>query len=198
MANSPPKAAIHDRSDSSLLEDLCRELRNVAVFDNTLPDGDRVKQHIEEVCAIHRELVERRIDIAPRITTLSKETSWRMQDLLGDCLAYPTKQPYVKEPDGVRRTLRCTRCRSAERPPDAKLFWFCESCMKLVASALHDKTERDGIVIFRSYTTGARCSHADAETTLASEWYSESIYGVCERCVYDEIARRRKLPPLDR
>jgi hypothetical protein len=114
-----------------------------------------------------------------------------MEDLLEDCLAYPKKQPYVKELDGIRRTLRCHLCRKAERPSDAKLFCFCESCMNHIALALKQRVACDGIVIFRSYTPNSRCSHANDETPLAAEWYSEQIFGVCEKCVLEEMERRR-------
>lgn len=197
MADTPPKPPIQKRSDLVLLDELCLELRHVGVCDNDLPDGDRVNQHIREVCVIHAELVRRKIDIVHRITLLSKETSWKMDELLGDCLAFPKRQPYVKELDGIRRTLRCQLCRKAERPPDAKLFWFCESCMVRVVRALRQKVTCEGIVVFRSYTPNSRCSHADADTPLATEWYSEQIYGVCEKCVSEEIERRRSLPSLD-
>ena len=197
MANTPPKPPIQERTDLDLLDELCLELRHVGVCDNDLPNGNRVKQHIREVCVIHTELVRRKTDIDSRIDLLSKATSWEIDNLLGDCLAFPRRQPYVKELDGIRRTLRCRLCRKTERPPDAKLFWFCESCMKRVALALQQKAACDGIVVFRSYTPNSRCSHADADTPLAAEWYSEQIYGVCERCVSEEIERRRKLPSLD-
>src|ERR1700722_2421113 len=136
MANTPPKRPVRERSDSDLLEELCLELRHVGVCDNGLPDGARVMQHIHEVCATYSELVKRKIDITPTLTLLSKETSWKMWDLLEDCLAYTQKQPYAKELDGIRRSLRCQLCHKAERPPDSKLFWFCESCLNLVVLAL--------------------------------------------------------------
>jgi len=199
MANTPPKPPIGERSDETLVEELCLALRNVGVFDSGLylPNNSKVRMLVEEVCDIHAELVRRKINISPRISLLSKETSWKMDDLLADCLVYPKRQPYVKELDGIRRTLRCHLCRKAERPPDAKLFWFCESCMKNVVSSLQQKVACDGIVIFRSYTPNSRCSHADADTPLAAEWYSEQIFGVCEKCVSEEIDRRRALPSLD-
>ena len=197
MANTPPKPPLRERSDSTLLEELCLELRHVGVNDYNLPDGDRVKQHIREVCLIHAELLRRTIDCDSKITVLSEETSWKMKSLLEDCLAYPAKQPYVRELDGIRRSLRCTRCGKAERPRDAKLFWFCESCMKLVALALKNRTECDPLLICRSYSPSNRCPHADADTPLAFDWPDEQYCGVCEICVRDEIARRQTLPTLD-
>jgi hypothetical protein len=198
MANTPPKPPIEERSEADLLDELCLELRHVGVSDHDLPDGKRVVQHIHEVSLIHGELMKRKTQITSRINVLSKETSWKMETLLEDCLAFPKRQPYVKELDGIRRTLRCQLCRKAERPPDAKLFWFCESCMCRVVSSLQQKVACDGIVIFRSYTPNSRCSHADADTPLAAEsYYSEQIFGVCEKCASKEIERRHTLPSLD-
>ena len=196
MADTPPKLPVRERSDSDLLKELCLELRHVGVCDSGLPNGTRVMQHIREVCALHAELIKRKIDITTILTDLSKETSWKMGDLLEDCLAYPQKQPYVKDFDGIRRTLRCQLCRKAERPPDSKLFWFCESCLNLVVSALRQQMPCEGIVIFRCYTPAARCSHANADTALAAEWYQDQVYGVCEKCILEELLRRRTLPPI--
>lgn len=196
MANTPPKPPIHKRSDLDLLEDLSIELRHVGVCDYDSPSDNRFRQHVNEVCLIHSELVRRKVDATPRIDILSKETAWKMQDLLEDCLAHPKRRPYAKELDGIRKALRCHMCRNAERPPDAKLFWFCESCMKRVALALNQRIACEGIVIFRSYTPNSRCSHADADTPLAAEWYSEQIYGFCEKCVLEEMERRKELPSI--
>ncbi len=196
MANTPPKPPIQERSDLDLLDDLCLELRHVGVCDYDRPNDDRFKQHINEVCLVRSELVRRQVEITPRIDLLSKETSWKMGDLLEDCLAYPKRRPYAKDLDGIRKALRCHMCRKAERTPDAKLFWFCESCMKRVVSVLQKRIPCQGIVIFRSYTPDSRCSHADNDTPLASEWYIEQFYGVCEKCVLDEIERRKTLPPV--
>ena len=199
MANTSPKPPIQERSDENLVEELCLALRSVGVSDSGLylQNNSKVKIHIQEVRDIHAELARRKINIVPRINLLSQETSWKMDNLLQDCLAFPKRQPYVKELDGIRRTLRCHLCRKAERPSDAKIFWLCESCMKQVLSALQQRTACDGMVIFRSYTPSSRCSHADSDTPLASEWYSEQIFGVCEKCVLEEIERRRTLPVLD-
>ena len=78
MANTPPRLPIQKRSDEELLEDLCRELRFVAVNESDLPNGDRVVGHVGEVCAVHAELVSRHIDIQTRVAQLSEQTRWEI------------------------------------------------------------------------------------------------------------------------
>lgn len=192
MANTPPRPPISKRSDEELLDDLCRELRHVAVNESDLPSGERVIPHIREVCAVHAELHARRIDVRPRLERLSEETRWQIPLLLADCLAYPKQSPYVREPDGLRRHLRCHLCTKTERPPDAKLFWFCEACMRRVLEAVRQRVPIPGIILFRTYNQECRCSHADADTVLAGEgqYYVDEVYGVCEQCIQDEIERR--------
>jgi hypothetical protein len=193
MRNTPPRPPIEKRSDWELIEDLCIALRNVGVHDSDLPAGPRVKQHIADVGSIHRELASRGADVSSRLSKLSEETFWRMAELLEECLAYPRTVPYVREADGIRRYLRCHLCSRAERPPDAKLFWFCEACMQHVLTALREYVPCEGIVLFRTYNSQCRCSHADADTVLVLlEWYDDDIQGVCERCVLDEIERCRR------
>lgn len=121
MANTR-QIPLKERPDEGLLEDLCIELRHVGVGDSGLPDNVRVVEHIHQVNAIHAELVRRDVDDRSRLELLSKETAWRIQELLEDCLAFPRKMPYVREQDGIRRTLRCRACGKGERPPDAKIL----------------------------------------------------------------------------
>lgn len=193
MANTPPRPPVHQRSDEELLEDLCRELREVAVNESDLPQGDRVITHVREVCAVHAELASRRIDPRSTLERLSEETRWQIPLLLTDCLAYPRQLPYVREPDGIRRHLRCHLCTKAERPPDAKVFWFCDLCMRRVLDAVQQRSPIPGIILFRTYNAECRCPHADADTVLAGQgqYYVEEVYGVCERCIHDEIQRRQ-------
>lgn len=190
MANTPPRPPIQNRSDEELLEDLCLEMRHVAVSDRDLPTGESVVPHIGEVCSIHTELNSRGVDIRPRLERLSEETHWLIPPLLADCLAYPQRLPYVREPDGIRRSLRCHSCTNAERPVDAKVFWFCDACMRRVLDAVRERIPVPGIVLFRTYNAECRCPHADADTVLASEGYGDEVYGVCERCIHEEIHRR--------
>ena len=147
--------------------------------------------HVREVCATHAELAARRVDCHPRLEQLSEETGWQIPALLDDCLAYPQQLPYVREPDGIRRYLRCQLCSKSERIPDAKVFWFCEACMGRVLEAVRQRAPIPGIYLFRSYSTECRCAHADADTVLATDHYSDVLYGVCDRCIYEEIERRR-------
>jgi len=148
---------------------------------------------VREVRALQAELAKRRVDSSPRLEQLSEETRWQIPTLLDDCLAYPQRIPYVRELDGIRRFLRCHLCAKAERPPDAKLFWFCETCMRRVLDAVQQLAPIPGIIVFRTYNVECRCAHADADTVLAGEgqFYVDEVYGVCERCIYDEIERRR-------
>src|SRR6266567_4141676 len=192
MANSPPTIPVQKRRDEELLEDLCVELRHVGVGDHDLPNGQRILPHIQEVVAIHAELARRGVDWRPRVDRLSTETKWQMPSLLDDCLAFPERLPFVREPDGIRRTLRCQLCSRAERPVDAKLFWFCDPCMRRVTEALHQRAPVQGITLFRTYNAECRCPHADADTVLAADLYMvEQLHGVCERCILDELERRR-------
>jgi hypothetical protein len=193
MANTPPRPPIRERQDGELLDDLCRELRHVAVNEGGLPHGERVVAHIHEVCAVHAELASRHLDFQRRLERLSEETRWQISPLLDDCLAYPKRLPFVREPDGIHRYLRCQLCSKAERPPDAKLFWFCEDCMRRVLGAVRQRTPIPGIILFRTYNAEQRCAHADADTVLACEGqeYIDHFSGVCELCIHDEIERRR-------
>ena len=174
-----------------MVEELCIELRHVACGDYDLPHGERVVAHVREVCGIHAELTSRRVDYGSRLARLSEETHWQMPTLLDDCLAFPERLPYVREADGLRRSLRCHLCSKVERPPDAKIFWFCDDCLRRVLDAVRQRTPAQGIILFRTYSTECRCAHADADTVLATDHYSDVLFGVCERCIHDELERRR-------
>ena len=193
MANTPPRPPIPKRPTEELLEDLCLELRHVACGEFDLPCGERVVSHVREACVIHTELTLRRVDCGARLERLSEETGWLIPMLLADCLAYPQRTPYVRESDGIRRHLRCRLCTKLERPPDAELFLFCHECMCRVLAAVRLRAPIPGIVVFRTYNPECRCAHADADTVLAVDgpFYLDEVYGVCERCVHDEIERRR-------
>jgi hypothetical protein len=191
MRNSTPPAPISERDNDVLLEDLCIALRNVGVYDRDLPDGAVVQQHIENVCAIMRELKQRGVSPDDRITRLTAETNWRMLDLLQECLEFPGSMPYVKEADGIRRSLRCMVCQKRERPPNSQLFWWCNECVVRVQDAIKEVTPIDGIVLFRTYNSEARCQHADSETVLVSEYHADTILGKCGKCLADELTRRK-------
>jgi hypothetical protein len=190
MADSPPKPPIDKRTDEELLDDLCLELRHVACREGDLPHGERVLVHVREVRALQAEISKRRVDSRPRLEQLSEQTRWQIPTLLDDCLAYPQRIPYVREPDGIRRFLRCHLCAKAECPPDAKLFSFCETCMHRVLDAVKQCAPIPGVILFRTYNAECRCVHANVDTVLAGENYDE-VYGVCEKCIHEEIQRRQ-------
>ena len=179
---------------AELLEELCLALRHVGVGDHDLPSGERVIAHIRSVQRLYAVLFARGVDVQPRLQRLSTETSWLMPELLADCLGFPAAQPYVRETDGIRRTLRCWRCHRAERPPDAQILWFCDACLGEVLSSLRTRQPLSGVVLFRSYTPECWCPHADAETVLACDHYVDTVAGVCERCVSGELERRHTAP----
>jgi hypothetical protein len=116
VRNTRPDPPIFSRDSETLLEDLCLALRNVAVWDSDLPDGQRVAKFVAEASAVHAELVKREVNYEDRVHELSTETGWQMGTLLEDCLGFPTTSPYVREADGVRRRFRCPLCRKAEVP----------------------------------------------------------------------------------
>ena len=179
---------------SELLEELCLALRHVGVGDHDLPSGERVTAHILSVQRLSAVLLARGVDVRPRLERLSTETGWLMPELLADCLGVPAPQPYVRESDGIRRTLRCQRCHRAERPPDAWIFWFCDGCLHEVLTALRTRQPLSGVVLFRSYSSECWCRHADAETVLACDHYVDTLSGVCELCVGAELERRHAAP----
>ena len=193
MPNTPPPPPVNERETENLIEELCTELRHVACHDSELPNGERARSHIQAVQEIHQELVVRGANISPRLTRLSEETKWQMQELLRDCLAYPNRFPFVREQDGIARTLRCYLCHEAERPLGAEVFWFCDKCMNVVKEATHNHTPMKGLVLFRTYNAECRCNHADDDTVLATDEYNDLLFGVCEQCIDDEIERRKQM-----
>ena len=190
MRNTTPEPPLGERNSADLLEALCIALRKVAVSDSSLPSGEVVVGHINSVREIHSELTRRNFDCTPRLQTLSEETRWQIPQLLDDCLLFPASLPFVREPDGIRRTLRCQRCKRAERPRDAELFWFCDACMQRLSAALRDRKPLDGVVLFRTFNPECRSRHADSDTVLAAGYYYEELSGVCEQCIQEELSRR--------
>ena len=191
MANTPPRPPIGERPSQELVEDLCIELRHVACGDYDLPTGERVVAHVREVAAIHQELRSRGVDFRRRLDALTEDTKWQILPLLEDCVAYPQSLPYVREMDGIRRTLRCQLCQKAERPVGAKLFWYCEQCMHSLVEAVRQRSPVQGIVLFRTYNPECRCSHASDDTVLAADSFIDLFSGVCDRCIREEIERRK-------
>ena len=190
MHDTPPPPPPRERDTPTLLTDLCIALRHVGVNDYDLPGGPRVVSAIESVRAIDDELRRRGVDVSEQMRELSEQTRWQMDILLEECRGYPQVMPYVREQDGIRRSLRCTLCRRAERPPDAKAFWYCDGCVRRIIGAIEAREPIDGVVLFRTYNAGCRCEHADAETVVASDNWGESIFGNCRRCFKEELGRR--------
>lgn len=190
MANTPARFKIQERPTGELLDDLCLELRHVACGDYSLPNNERIIEHISEVSAIYDELSNRSAEVQSRLLELSEQTKWNITRLLEDCLRYPAVVPYVRESDGIRRALRCQLCSKAERPPDAKVFWFCNGCIEKVVTAVQSRTPLVGIILFRTYNHEARCEHADDDTVLVTESWNDTFYGLCEECIRQELSRR--------
>jgi hypothetical protein len=191
MANTPTRSPIEKRDDDELLKDLGIELRSVACGDYGLPNNPKTVASIGAVQAIATELSRRGIDTHSSIQELSAQTKWQMDVLLAECLRYPKVLPFVREADGIRRSLRCHLCSKNERPIDAKVFWFCRFCMQRVVEAVRTTSPIDGILLFRTYNTDNRCHHATHETVLAADsLYDSSVFGVCEVCILEELGRR--------
>ncbi|MCC6536372.1 MAG: hypothetical protein IT162_02405 [Bryobacterales bacterium] len=64
IRNTPPPAAVADRSDARLLEDFCLALRDVG-----------------------------NLDCGERMAMLSQQAGWQADRLLADCLGYPDTLP---------------------------------------------------------------------------------------------------------
>ena len=168
MANTPPNLPIKDRDSNKLLEDLCIALRNVGTSDHELPGGDVVRNHIDEVRKIHAELQRRTMDLSCRISQLSRESGWLMEDLLKDCLDFPKSLPYVKEGDGIRRYFRCWLCAEREFTPDTKRFLLCEECLHRVLNDIRRRIPSSGVMLYRTYNEEKCCHHANSETVVAT------------------------------
>jgi|GEM_PF-1901752 hypothetical protein len=190
--NKTPKVPIRQRQTDLLMEDLCLALRNVAVLDYDLPSGARVLEFVSEVQAIYTELESRAIELDSRIVHLSTETGWKMQQLLSECVEYPAVIPWLRETDGIRRQLRCLRCRCSERPASDTVFWVCDNCLKDAILALKERQPKTGILLFRAYSPELRCSHADSETPLCAFWQDEVDLegGFCQECIDEELGKR--------
>jgi len=194
MRNTPSIPPLEERDDTTLIEDLCLALRDVGGY--WCPeDASQSAPKIEEVKRIYALLLERRVGVTNRIDRLSEETSWRMADLLSDCLGYPNVLPYVKDKDGIRRALRCALCGKGE-VPDKLGIWSCDACLVAVREVLRSCSPMPGLVLFRTYNDSKRCNHADSDTVLFT-FDDESEFpidnGRCDTCLSEEQERRKKL-----
>jgi hypothetical protein len=192
MANTPPEPPIRDRDNKKLLEDLCIGLRNVGLWDSELPDGDTVRNYIEETKMIHAELKRRGVDVDTRVSQLSDESGWLMGELLEDCLDFPKTLPYVKEADGIRRYFRCWLCVEREFTAEAKRFLLCEDCLHRLLSDIKKRVPSKGVMLYRTYNEEKRCQHANSDTILATLEQSFDVFGgFCEQCISEALERTK-------
>ncbi len=190
--NTPPAPPIPERDTSSLIEDLCIALRNVAVWDHSLPSDPRAVRFVEEVAALESELSSRHATIEPRISTLSLQTGWQMELLLRECLLFPSVIPYVREADGVRRVLRCISCRQADAP-DRNGLLVCLACLKRAIQAAQQGAPLQGFLVLRSHTPSLWCAHAGPDTVLLAPDGFDAITPptYCYECLTAELIRRQ-------
>jgi hypothetical protein len=193
MANTPQAPPVEQQDSFAILELLCLALRDVGVRDHTWTWREpSAINAVVQVQALYRELVQRGVDVDSRIARLSTETQWDMVRLLADCMAYPAIIPHVRDHNGIRRALLCSLCRERERPEDDQTFWTCTPCIQRARSAIQQRVPFPGIILFRTYSESARCSHADADTVVACCDQDDGFGpGFCERCLTDELARRQ-------
>jgi len=195
VRNTPSKQPVVSRDSAVLIEDLGLALRDVSVFNGHLPDGAVIVEKIDNVKAIFAELSRRSIEVAPTLGELSIKTNRKMDELLADCLAYPTRMPYEKGFDGVRERFRCQLCRKAEHPQET-LIYLCEGCLDGTVTAIENRTPFPGLFLYRTYSESRRCPHADSETVLVTVlWSDEDSFetGRCKQCFMDEKRERLTL-----
>lgn len=192
VRNTPPKPPPSSRDSSVLLDDLCLALRDVSVFNGHLPNGAVIVEKINDVKAIFAELSKRGVEVASTLGELSVKTDRKMDDLLEDCLGYPERIPYETGLDGIQERLRCSLCRKAERPEET-LFWMCDRCLDRTMDAIEKRTPFPGLFLYRTYNELSGCPHSDAETVLATVFWSDGDWwdpGRCWQCHLDEKVRR--------
>lgn len=180
--------------ESSLLEDLCVDLRRVGVHEAGIPSDSRTVAFVEAVQSKFAELTTRGVELGPRIAALSAECGWDMEELLTQCVAYPKLIPMVREADGVRRALRCPGCRSRERPQSDDHFFLCSECLHACLHAVRVRVPLPGMLLFRTYSQQWRCPHAGDETVLVKYPDEYELYGTgsCETYIVEELNRRKR------
>ncbi len=193
MQSTPQAPPFAERDDNELVEELCLALRDVGVRAYSLPDDERTKAKIIDVQEIHSILQMRRVGIEARLERLSSETSWQMEDLLRDCLAYPSVVPYVKAFDGVRIPFRCYLCEKKEFP-NRDHIWFCDDCLEEAIKSIESKIPLKGLLLMRLYNREYWCEHSNAETlVLAFDDYEPIHDCYCKQCLTEEQIRRNSL-----
>lgn len=190
MQSTPPLLPISQRPTKELIEDLCLALRDVGVRTYGLPNGEVAISAIRTVQDIYALLKVRDADVQARIERLSKETSWQMDVLLEESLAFPDVVPYVKESDGIRLALRCNVCRVRELP-DKEGVWLCDVCLTQAIQSIDSRLPMKGMILFRIFNEEYWCEHANSETVLiAFDDYETLDRAYCNDCLSDERVRR--------
>jgi len=190
MQSTPPPLPMKQRPTDELVEDLCLALRDVGVRTYSLPDDERAVSAVRSVQQIYALLKQRNADIRARIKQLSEETSWQMDTLLQECLAFPEVVPYVKDADGIRRALRCYNCQKREFP-DRKGIWLCEICLTQAKDSIETRVPMKGMILLRMYNEEYWCKHANSETVLiAFDDYETLGNAYCNECLSEEQTRR--------
>jgi len=187
------RPAIKKRDTSELLEDLCIALRDVAVLEHFLPRGEQAQAAVRESVTIADEIENRGLGTTDRLERLTAETGWLMNELLADCRNFPRVVPRVRELDGIRRSFRCSYCKSAEHPEDDLKWRACDACLKRIIESIDSLEPIKGAVLFRTYNSDWRCGHADADTVLVGvDLYEDGILGpgACQVCLENELAER--------
>ena len=193
MQNTPPLLPVAQRPTDELIEDLCLALRDVGVRTYSLPKDEWAISAVRGVQEIHALLEQRKIDFRARIERLSEETSWQMDTLLQECLAFPDVVPYVRDADGVRRALRCNICQKREYP-DREGIWLCEVCLVQAKDSIENCVPMKGMILLRIYNEEYWCKHADSETILiAFDDYETLGNAYCNECLSEEEIRRANI-----
>jgi hypothetical protein len=196
MQSTPPLLPMKQRPTAELIEDLCLSLRDVGVWTWSLPNEERAVSKVKNVQEIYALLNQRNADVRPRIKRLSEETSWQMEMLLQECLAFPNVIPYVRDLDGVRRSFRCSICQKCEFP-DREGIFLCDVCLTQAKDSFETKSAMNGLLLLRLYNESYWCRHADSETVLmAFDDYGTLENTWCEKCVFEEKVRRAAIVSL--
>jgi hypothetical protein len=175
-------------------------LRDVGVSTQFLPyrepDPD-IGKEVDRVKAVAGELATRGVDPASRLHVLTNETGWLMVELFRECEKFPEVRPWVRtSSDGVRIAMRCPACVQREFPADSRTIRLCDRCLETLDGALAARQAGEHLLLYRTYTSEARCEHADDDTVLgvypwSPEWSEDFPVGLCRSCVSQEAIRRR-------
>jgi hypothetical protein len=105
--------------------------------------NERAASAVRSVQQIHALLKQRKADVRAGIEQLSEETSWQMETLLQECLAFLDVVPYVKDADGARRALHCYNCQKHEFP-DREGIWLCDVCLTQAKDSIRNSCADEG------------------------------------------------------